>query len=120
MFNLIYVNNIGLTKDTNITNFQYKVTHRILACKYNLKIWKIEADNTCNQCNEIDTIEHHLVTCHETMALWKSIFNWWADTIKTWFQVETYEIIFGIPNERSETIVNQLNYIILLGKYYIY
>ena len=44
------------------------------------------------------------------------LLNSWANNIKMWFQVDTYEIIFGIPNERNETIVNQLNYIILLGK----
>jgi hypothetical protein len=120
MFNLIYVNDKGLTNDTSIQNFQYKVTHRIMACNYNLKIWKIKETNICDYCTELDTIEHHLVECKICMDFWKSIFNWWSFNIETWFQIETYDIIFGIPNERYETIINQLNYVILIAKYYIY
>ena len=44
------------------------------------------------------------------------IFNWWATNYKLWFQVDTYEILFGIPNERGELAVNQLNYMILIAK----
>jgi hypothetical protein len=91
-----------------------------MACNYNLKIWKIKPTDQCDYCQESDTIEHHLVECKASDNFWKRVFNWWAANIKTWFQVDTYEIIFGIPNERSEIIVNQLNYIILLGKYFIY
>ena len=74
----------------------------------------------CNQCNEIVTIEHHLVHCTNTYKFWQMVFNWWAQNVRVWFQVDTYEIIFGIPNERNEAIVNQLNFIILIAKYYIY
>ena len=35
-------------------------------------------------------------------------------------QTFTYEILFGVPNERDETTINQLNYIIMIGKHYIY
>ena len=27
------------------------------------------------------------------MDFWKAIFNWWSINIKTWFQIETYEIM---------------------------
>ena len=56
MWNLIYTNDKHVTKDTSLSNFQFKVTHRILARNYNLKIWKIKETNVCNQCEEIDTI----------------------------------------------------------------
>ena len=63
MFNLIYVNDKGLTMDTSIQYFQFKITHIILACNYNLKIWKIKPTDQCNYCEESDTIEHFLVEC---------------------------------------------------------
>jgi hypothetical protein len=37
-----------------------------------------------------------------------------------WFEVGTYEIVFGIPNDMGEQIVNQLNCFIIVAKYYIY
>jgi hypothetical protein len=40
--------------------------------------------------------------------------------MNVWFEVGTYEIIFGIPNENDESIVNQLNYFIIIAKYYVY
>ena len=45
MWNLIYTNDSYLTKDTTLTNFQFKITHRILACNYNLKIWNMKETN---------------------------------------------------------------------------
>jgi hypothetical protein len=32
----------------------------------------------------------------------------------------TYEIIFGIPNDFDENIINQLNFYIIVANYYIY
>jgi hypothetical protein len=61
-----------------------------------------------------------LVQCENTYTFWKKIFNWWAANMKMWFEVGTYEIIFGIPNDRDENIINQLNFFILVAKYYIY
>ena len=40
----------NLTKDVRILSFHYKITHRIFACKRNLKTWKIEKDNICDTC----------------------------------------------------------------------
>ena len=48
------------------------------------------------------------------------IFNWWTANFETRFKIDTYEVIFGIPNERGDITISQLNYLILLGKYYIY
>ena len=58
MWKIIYVKYQKLLKDTNIMNFQFKITHRILACNYNLEIWKISQNNRCHICNEIDAMEH--------------------------------------------------------------
>ena len=101
-------------------NLQYKITHRIMACNKNLHIWKIKPKNVCEYCNEIDTQKHFLFECQNTYNFWKQIFNWWAANLKVWFQVDTYEIIFGIPNEFNEALVNQMNFMILYGKYYVY
>ena len=37
-----------------------------------------------------------------------------------WLQVDTYEIVFGQPNERNKPIVGQLNVVILFAKYCVY
>jgi hypothetical protein len=120
MWTIIYTNYQNITTDTYVMNIQYKITHRILACNKNLFTWKIRPNSECDQCNCIDTIEHFLVECDATYTFWKQVFNWWAANMEAWFQVETYEIIFGIPNECNETTVTQINFIIMYGKQYIY
>ena len=37
----IYKSAFKLTRHTKIQTFQFKITHQILACKPNLKTWKI-------------------------------------------------------------------------------
>jgi hypothetical protein len=58
--------------------------------------------------------------CEKKMIFWKQVFNWWANNLKVWLQVDLHEILFGVPNERNEPIINQINFLILYGKYYIY
>jgi hypothetical protein len=119
MWQSIYTNHLSIS-DTTLTNFQFKITHRLLACNYNLKIWKVRDNNKCDQCNDIDTMEHMLVNCEESKVFWKRIFKWWAANMNIWFEVGTYEIIFGIPNDLGENIINQLNFFIIVAKYHIY
>jgi hypothetical protein len=60
----IYVNAQSMTTDVRMITFNFKVTHRILACRKKLKIWKITDTEICNKCNqEIDTVQHHLINC---------------------------------------------------------
>jgi hypothetical protein len=120
MWDIIYTNYQKIVKDTTLQNFQFKITHRILACNYNLQIWNIRDNNRCDICNEVDTAEHMLYLCNTTYSFWQKIFNWWAKNMKVWFEVGTYEIIFGIPNENDESIINQLNYFTIIAKYYVY
>jgi hypothetical protein len=120
MWNMIHTNHLKVTNDRYLRNFQYKIINRILAVNYNLEIWKIKTKNTCDFCEEIDTIEHFLYQCPKTHTFWQFLFNWWAANIPVRFNINIYEILFGIPNEHNEPIVNQLNFFILHSKLYIY
>jgi hypothetical protein len=90
----------SVTYDTNIRNFQYKITHRIIACtiasKHNLKMCKIKMNDLCDPCTELDTIKHLLVECEHTYKFWQQIFKWLANNMKVWFQIDTDKILFGI------------------------
>ena len=46
--------------------------------------------------------------------------SYWMSEQKTYFYVDVYEILYGIPNEDENILLRHLNYIILLGKYHIY
>jgi hypothetical protein len=110
-----------LTRNSKIISFHFKVTHRVLACKYNLNIWKIEENNICDYCHKYeDCIEHHLVACVYTRVFWDAVLNWWKASMCTIFPLDTYDIIFGLENESNDKVINQLNYIMLHGIYYVY
>jgi hypothetical protein len=68
MWDIIYTKYQKIVKDTTLQNVQFKITHRILACNYNLEIWNIRENNRCDLCNEIDTIEHMLLLCSTTYS----------------------------------------------------
>jgi hypothetical protein len=75
----------------------------------------------CNYCNEEkDTIEHHLVTCSDTLEFWNQVRNWFKSITKTSFIVRIYDLIFGLPNEGNDKIINQYHFLQLFARYYIY
>jgi hypothetical protein len=117
---IIYKMPYGITRDTSILAFQYKISHRIIACNYQLKIWKIKESDKCDFCKEIDNIEHFFVTCEISKAFWTSLIKWWEIFSKTTFPLYVYETLFGIPNEENNLIVGSLNYLLLHGNYFIY
>lgn len=117
----IYLNPYSVTKESRLISFHFKITHRIVACGYNLKIWNIENTNICNDCNEHeDCIEHHLVACEHTKSFWDSVLKWWSTSMKVNMPIDTYDILFGLENENQDNTINQLNFIFLHGTYYVY
>jgi hypothetical protein len=117
----VYLNAYQLTRESKIQTFNFKITHRTLACKYNLKIWQIENDDRCNYCKEFqDCIEHHIVACTYTRQFWNAVLSWWKVTMITSFPLDTYDILFGLKNENNNVLIKQLNYILLQGTYYVY
>ena len=121
LWKIIYTADRALTRDSKIQSFQFKVTHRILACGYNLALWKIKDNSDCKICLvETDTIEHHLVQCKLTYAFWLNVLKWFKSVSNVSFDISIYEILFGIPNETQNTVINQLNFLLLMGRYYVY
>ena len=88
----------GITRDTTILATHYKITHRIIACTYQLKICKLKDTNKCDFCEEIDNIEHFSVTCKKSKTFWESLLKWWEIFTKTTFLLYVYKTIFGISN----------------------
>ena len=116
----IYCSAYKVPTDAKLNTFNYKITHRILACQQNLCRWKIKQSGKCLKCNEEDTIEHHLVECPEVQKFWKQIFNWWRSISKIEIPIHTYEILFLYPNDNNQLPFKHFNFILLHGLYYTY
>ena len=94
--------------------------NRILAVKYNLKIWGEKEDDLCETCHQTATLEHFLFNCPNTMALWNSVQKWWKAIFHFEITLTVLEVIFGIPNENNDNAIRLYNYVILYTKRYIY
>ena len=82
--------------------------------------WKIITDASCDFCKELDTIEHYIVLCACVCTFWHSIITWWEGIFHIKIPFTKHELLFGIPNENEEIVINHYNFIILNAKYYIY
>jgi len=106
------------TRETIIQTFQFRIIHRIFPCKrwfYNLGV---ESTDNCNQCKEVDTIEHSLYHCSTIKPFWGHLERWWNDMSETKVILSEKHVMFGIYYDNK--FYSNINYIILCSKMYIY
>ena len=119
-WNKIYTNRLQATKDIRLQNFQYKCLMRIIPTnKYLLKC-KIGETALCEFCTmEIETINHLFGECNYVQHFWANLATFLLRYNITMHFSLKY-VTFGIT-ERAHCIETQVkNFIILLGKYFIF
>ena len=87
-------------------------------CNDKLFKWNLNENNTCNYCEEIDTIEHHFFDCNESRKTWKSLQNWIKNNLDISFPLTICEVLFGIPIFNDPNI-QIINFLIIITKWYI-
>ena len=119
-WNNIYTSRLQATKDVRLQNFQYKCLMRIIPTnKYLLKC-KIKETALCEFCSmEIETINHLFWECNHVQHFWTNLAMFLLRhniTINFSLKYVTFCI-----TERTNCIETQVkNFIILLGKYFIF
>ena len=116
-WDLIYKLPYKITTEPYLQSFQYKILNRLLNCRDKLHTWNLVENSYCQQCKNIDTIEHHLFHCKDTQVFWKKIQDWLYNSIEISFKFTICEIIFGLPNNSDDLKI--INYVILIAKWYI-
>ena len=103
-------------------SFQYKIFNRFFPCNYALSIWYENEDAICKHChnNEIDYMEHYFFYCKKTVIFWNSLKIWFSSITNTKIHIDVQDVLFGIPNDSKNDIIDFMNYCILYGKWYIY
>ena len=74
--------------------------------------------NKCDICDSEDTIEHYIFQCNPVRIFWSKIEQWWNSTSTYPVVLTEKHILFGIYYDLKYFVA--INYIILLGKMYIY
>ena len=118
-WNHIFTLSFETTKEPYLQSFQYKILNRILNMREKLSTWNIIDTNKCYSCNKVDTLEHHLFSCPASRKFWLQLENWIYNNLETYFSFTECEIIFGIPLDKNNIEIKIINYLILLGKWYI-
>ena len=118
-WSVIYKHAFNTTTEPYLQSFQYKIIQGILNCNYNLKKWTILESNKCLYCEEIDTIEHRLYACEQSKLFWKRVQIWMRDNLEVSFPLTVCEVLFGINMNSGDQNIKVINFIILLGKWYI-
>ena len=111
-----YNDTIKNIKEVKLQEFQFKVNNHILVTKSFLhKINKVDNDR-CTFCSlETETIIHVLFNCNKVKEFWLAMKNWLRIQANVILHLTIKNVIFS-KQENNEL----LNYILLLGKYFIY
>ena len=106
-------------RETSLQSLQYQIIHRFYPCRYMLNIWKLEPDNKCKLCSEIDSIQHYFFDCKYVSLFWNCVKTWFKYNFDFVIKFGPLDILLGIPNYDDNLEINILNFVILYGKYYI-
>ena len=104
--------------ETALQSFQYKLIHRIIACRQWLYKLKIVDSPNCTKCGQVDTLQHFFINCQVLATFWQSFVTWWLNL--SLFDIHLTEdiIIFGAPMPTNEAKL--FNYTLIAAKKYIF
>ena len=110
---------IKCIRDSKLQSLQYQILHRFYPTNALLHKWYNHLDENCLLCNKKDTIEHHFHTCHESEQFWDTFSDWWSELTTVYIPLTLFDVIFGVLNGHNDTLIDCLNYLILLAKWFI-
>jgi len=68
-----------ITKDNKLRQFLFKILHRIIITKKELKELNIATDDNCNFCSRRDSIMHTFPECDVSISVFSSTIKWFND-----------------------------------------
>lgn len=116
----IYSVSLLSTKDIKLQNFQYKHLFRIIPTNKFLFKCNIEDSALCDFCSmNIQTLNHLFWECPQVQHFWSEVSNFMSSYDIT-ITFTLHNIIFGILSSNAKPETQVRNFIILLGKYFIF
>ena len=118
-FTKIYQN----TKDNKLREFLFKILHRIIITKKELKKFNTASDDHCNLCSRTDSIMHTFLECDVSFSLFSSTIKWFNDIHKLNVNPSVEQILFNLTDEIAPLTSIQkhrLDLLLLSMKHYLY
>ena len=110
-------------RGTVLQSFQLKIIFRIFPSNVKLFNWSIKENSLCSICNanDIDDTTNYFVQCDNVKPFWREVFHWWYNLAGTIFNVEIYEMLFGVHNFNDDEVLNiTLHFVLITAKWFIY
>ena len=108
-----------IARETYLQSLQFQILHRYFPCASNVHIWYPHEQEKCNHCDTDDTLEHYFSECKKVKPFWSWFRRWINSIYGCNIMYCTLDIIFGIPNLNESTMLDVINFCILLAKYFI-
>ena len=122
----IYLLSSKLVSNSYLINLQFKIIHTFFNCNCKLYIWKIKDSPDCSLCSDTDNLEHYFFYCHfvkvENWLFSKfqiQVENWLFSKFQIQIKFTVLKVLLGV-NTTENHFSFPVNYIILIGKYFIY
>ena len=116
---LIYTTSLQATKDINLQNFNYKFLMRIIPTNRYLLKCNIGHTALCDFCSmDIETLNHLFLECIQVQHFWINL-SILLQEYYVHIKFNLRYILLGITG-KNRTEIQLKNYIILLGKYFIF
>ena len=96
--------------DKKISEFNFKLLHRIVPCGYTISKWNCNVSERCNFCGDCETIDHLLYSCRRVQIIWDIVER--VCKVKINFKI----LIFGFPLYNLPDV----EYCLSIVSYYIY
>ena len=112
----IYLLPFKITSSTKLQSLQYRILHRYFPTRKFLCTRGVTDDPFCNECGEVETIQHFFVTCNDNEMFWNKISAEINQRVEPrhHFHANASNIIFGALKNRKI-----VNLIVLIAKQYI-
>ena len=118
-----FANIYQITKDNKLRQFLFKILHRVIVTKRELKKFNITGDDQCNLCSKTDSILHTFLECDETISMYSNTLKWFNDIHNLNVNPSIEQIVFNWTNEITQITSIQkrrLDLLLLVVKHYIY
>ena len=107
------------TKESRLRLLHFKIIHHIYPTNIILEKMKIKESSKCDNCPEIETLDHLFFKCIKLKDFWIFISEKVSSTLESRFALNVVNVLFGItPNDTEADMkkINEANQILLIAK----
>lgn len=110
---------IYATKETQLRALQFKITHNIYPCNALLFRMKIKPSSQCDECQELEFLDHMFYSCPKLKPFWELIEHKLTQIIGHTMKINVVQALFGLlkhDTNATRSKINEANHLILVAK----